>query len=80
MSEGLEDQPEGSGWHKTRAFGHVAYARRQASAYDESGRAVLWLAVRIGNVPIGVPFRSQGAWAMIDVVDYQVAPTHALMR
>lgn len=71
MSEGLEDELEGDGWTKTRAFGHVAYVRRQSSGYDDEGRKVLWLALRIGNVPLGVPFRSQGAWALLDVVEDQ---------
>lgn len=68
-NEGLEEAiPEGTGWHKTRAFGHVAFARHQRGPYDETGKTVLWLAVRIGNVPLGIAFRSEGAWAMLDVV------------
>lgn len=74
--EGLEDVPEGTGWHKTRAFGHVAYARHQKGTYDDAGKTVLWLAVRVGNVPVGVPFRSRRGWAMLDVVvDEPPTPT-----
>lgn len=62
-SEGLDDQlPEGGrGWHKMRAFGHVVYASRSAG--------ILWLAVRVGNVPVGVPFKSFNGWAMLDIVE-----------
>lgn len=70
MSEGLEDELEGSGWTKTRAFGHVAYVQRQLS-HDDEGRTLLWLAIRVGNVPVGIPFRARGAWAMVDVVEDQ---------
>lgn len=65
MSEGLEDDPEASGWTKTRLFGHVVYARRVHGA-EPVGR--LLLAMRIGNIPLGVPFRAHGAWGVIDVI------------
>ena len=61
--EGLdaEDLPAGRGWHKLRVFGHVAYASRS--------HGLLWLALRVGNIPIGVPFSAQGNWGLIDVED-----------
>lgn len=62
--EGLDDEIGGKGWHKVRAFGHVCYAKRV-------GPDGLLLAMRIGNVPLGVPFHRTRAWAMLDVVvDY----------
>lgn len=61
-AEGLDDElPPGRGWHKMRAFGHVVYASRSAGC--------LWLCMRVGNVPLGVPFSAQGSWAMIDVIE-----------
>lgn len=70
--EGLEDEPGRKGWTKTRAFGHVAYARRDIYGLDDKGRPmeVLFLAMRIGNIPLGVPFvRHDGPWAMVDVLE-----------
>ena len=58
--EGLDDDvPAGRGWHKMRAFGHVVYASRNGG--------LLWLCMRVGNLPVGVPFVAQGSWAMISV-------------
>ena len=58
--EGLdEDVTERGGWHKVRAFGRVVHARR-------TGDHML-LAMRVGNIPLGVPFRSVGGWGVIDV-------------
>jgi hypothetical protein len=80
MKEGLEDAPETSGWTKTRAFGHVAYARRSVYSIDVHGnkRQVLLLAMRIGNIPLGVPFRRyDGPWAVMDILEDDVDAMHA---
>jgi hypothetical protein len=68
MTGGLEDEPEAGGWAKTRAFGHVAYARRVPDSEDPA-LSRLWLALRIGNIPLGIAFRAHGAWGIVDVVE-----------
>lgn len=69
-SEGLEDLVAADdGWRKTRAFGHVAYAKRVEA--PASGIPLLLLALRVGNIPLGIHFRTHGPWGVvvIDVLD-----------
>lgn len=83
MSEGLADELESSGWTKTRAFGHVAYVRRHLYGFDDDGKSrhVLLLAMRIGNIPLGIPFRRyEGSWAMVDVVEFDATTAHGDSR
>lgn len=62
----MDQEPEqpAPGWHveKTRLFGHRVYLHTHPRA---PGR--LWVVLRIGNIPLGVPFDAQGAWGMIEV-------------
>lgn len=52
------------GWHKTRVFGRVAYVHRRPDA------SLVLLAMRVGNVPLGIPFRAHGSWAVIDIEEH----------
>ena len=51
--------PAGRKWERMQVFGRSAYVSRDVG--------LVWIAMRIGNIPIGVPFVARGAWGIIDV-------------